>query len=234
MSFNDKVVIVTGAAGNLGSAVAQAFAAQGAKVALVDIDRARLQQVHGDDSDTQLLVATDLRDSAKTAAAVQSVLSRWNRVDVLANIAGGFAMGDRVHEASDETWQLLFDLNVRTMLNMSRAVVPAMLKAGSGRIINVGANGALRGGALMGAYAATKASVIRLTESMSAELAKDGIGVNCVLPTIIDTPQNRDAMPGADTSGWVTPASLADVVSFLASDAARSIHGASLPVGNPV
>lgn len=234
MSFNNKVVIVTGAAGNLGSAVAQAFAAQGAKVALVDIDRARLQQVHGDDSDTQLLVATDLRDSAKTAAAVQSVLSRWNRVDVLANIAGGFAMGDRVHEASDETWQLLFDLNVRTMLNMSRAVVPAMLKAGSGRIINVGANGALRGGALMGAYAATKASVIRLTESMSAELAKDGVGVNCVLPTIIDTPQNRDAMPGADTSGWVTPASLADVVSFLASDAARSIHGASLPVGNPV
>src|SRR3546814_9969445 len=95
---------------------------------------------------------------------LQAILSRWNRVDVLANIAGGFAMGDRVHEASDETWQLMFDLNVRTMLNMSRAVVPAMLKAGSGRIINVGANGALRGGALMGAYAATKASVIRLTE----------------------------------------------------------------------
>src|SRR3546814_9863508 len=134
---------------------------------MVDIDRARLQQVHGDDSDTQFLVATDLRDSAKTAAAVQAILSRWNRVDVLANIAGGFAMGDRVHEASDETWQLMFDLNVRTMLNMSRAVVPAMLKAGSGRIINVGANGALRGGALMGAYEATKASVLRLTESKS-------------------------------------------------------------------
>src|SRR3546814_7376360 len=88
-------------------------------------------------------------------------------------------MGDRVHEASDETWQLMFDLNVRTMLNMSRAVVPAMLKAGSGRIINVGAHGALRGGALLGAYAATKASVIRLPESMSAELATQGIGVNC-------------------------------------------------------
>src|SRR3546814_8610805 len=104
----------------------------------------------------------------------------------------------------------MFDLNVRTMLNMSRAVVPAMLKAGSGRIINVGANGALRGGALMGAYAATKASVIRLTESMSAELAKQGIGVNCVLPTIIDTPQNRAAMPDVDPSGWVAPAALAD------------------------
>src|SRR3546814_12448656 len=91
MSFNDKVVTVTGAAGNLGSAVAQAFAAQGAKGAMVDIDRARLQQVHGDDSDTQLLVATDLRDSAKTAAAVQAILSRWNRVDVLANIEIGRA-----------------------------------------------------------------------------------------------------------------------------------------------
>src|SRR3546814_17784076 len=88
---------------------------------MVDIDRARLQQVHGDDSDTQFLVATDLRDSAKTAAAVQAILSRWNRVDVLANIAGGFAMGDRVHEASDETWQLMFDLNVRTMLKIGRA-----------------------------------------------------------------------------------------------------------------
>src|SRR3546814_8986957 len=99
-----------------------------------------------------------------------------------------------------------------------------MLKAGSGRIINVGANGALRGGALMGAYAATKASVIRLTESMSAELAKQGIGVNCVLPTIIDTPQNRAAMPDVDPSGWVAPAALADVVSFLASDGARALH----------
>lgn len=233
MSFKDKVVIVTGAAGNLGRAVARGFVEQGAKVAMVDVDRARLQQVHGDDNDTQLLVATDLRDAAKTAAAVQTILTRWHRVDVLANIAGGFAMGDRVHEASDETWQLMFDLNVRTMLNTSRAVVPAMLKAGSGRIINVGANGALRGGALMGAYAATKASVIRLTESMSAELAKQGIGVNCVLPTIIDTPENRAAMPDADPTAWVTPAALADVVSFLASDAARSIHGASLPVGNP-
>lgn len=233
MSFNNKVVIVTGAAGNLGRAVAQAFAAQGAKLALVDVDHARLQKVHGDDSDMQLLLASDLRDAAKTAAAVQTVLSRWKQIDVLANIAGGFAMGDRVHEASDDTWQLLFDLNVRTMLNMSRAVVPAMLKAGSGRIINVGANGALRGGALMGAYAATKASVIRLTESMSAELAKQGIGVNCVLPTIIDTPENRAAMPDADASGWVAPAALADVVSFLASEGARSIHGASLPVGNP-
>src|SRR3546814_20211599 len=101
MSFNDKVVIVTGAAGNLGSAVAQAFAAQGAKVAMVDIDRARLQQVHGDDSDTQFLVATDLRDSSNTAAAVQALLSRWTRIHMLANLPGGFAMGDSVERNGD-------------------------------------------------------------------------------------------------------------------------------------
>jgi len=232
MSFKDKVVVVTGAAGNLGRAVAQRFAQDGARLALIDVDAGRLQQVHGADSDTQLILAADLRNTESAAAAVQKVLARWGRIDVLANIAGGFRMGETVHEASDETWQILFDLNVRTLLSMSRAVVPAMLKAGSGRIVNVGANGALRGGALMGVYAATKSSVIRLTESMSAELGKQGIGVNCVLPTIIDTPENRAAMPGADTSAWVEPAALADVVAFLASDGARAIHGASVPVGS--
>ncbi|MFT4047168.1 MAG: SDR family NAD(P)-dependent oxidoreductase [Solimonas sp.] len=232
MSFKDKVVIVTGAAGNLGRAVAQRFAAQGAKLALIDVDGARLAQVHGADSDTQLLAAADLRKTDSAAAAVQKVLDRWGRVDVLANIAGGFRMGEQVHEASDETWQLLFDLNVRTLLSMSRAVVPVMLAAGGGRVVNVGANGALRGGALMGAYAATKSSVIRLTESMAAELGRQGINVNCVLPTIIDTPENRAAMPGADTAAWVEPAALADVVAFLAGDGARAINGASLPVGS--
>ena len=232
MTFENQVVIVTGAAGNLGRAVAQAFAAQGAKLVLVDIDRARLQQVHGDDGDRQMLAPTDLRSADAAAAAVQAVVARWGRVDVLANVAGGFRMGEAVHETSDDTWQLLLDLNVRTLLNMSRAAVPAMLKSGGGRVINIGANGALRGGALMGAYAATKASVIRLTESMAAELGKQGIGVNCVLPTIIDTPENRAAMPGADTSGWVAPAALADVIVFLAGPGARAVQGASIPVGS--
>lgn len=232
MSFKGKVVLVTGAAGNLGRAVAQAFAEQGAALVLVELDRKRLQQVHGNDSETQLLAAADLRSAAPAAEVVKTAVSRWGRIDVLANIAGGFRMGEAVHESSDETWQLMFDLNLRTLLNMSRAVVPAMLSSGGGRIVNVGANGALRGGALMGAYAATKSGVIRLTESMAAELGKQGINVNCVLPTIIDTPENRAAMPDADTSGWVAPAALADVIRFLASDAARAVNGAALPVGS--
>lgn len=198
---------------------------------LVDIDLKRLQQVHGDDGKAQWLAAADLRSAAPAAEVVKAALSRFGRIDVLANIAGGFRMGEAVHESSDETWQLMFDLNLRTLLNMSRAVVPAMLSSGGGRIVNIGANGALRGGAMMGAYAATKSGVIRLSESMAAELGNQGINVNCVLPTIIDTPENRAAMPDAETAAWVAPAALAEVIRFLASEGARAINGASIPVG---
>lgn len=230
MDFENKSVLLTGAAGNLGSAVARYFASRGAKLILVDIDRARLLQIHGNEHDRQLIAAADLRDATQAAAAAQAAIKYFGRIDVLANIAGGFRMGKAVHETSDETWDFLFDLNTRTMLNMCRAVVPEMLAAGSGRIVNIAANSALRGPALMGAYAASKSCVIRLTESMSAELRDRGIGVNCVLPAIIDTPENRKAMPGVDPSPWVTPEALAEVIGFLASDAARAVHGAAVPV----
>ena len=147
-----------------------------------------------------------------------------------------FRMGEAVHETSDANWNFLFDINARTLLHAARAVVPQMLKQPSsasgsrGKIINVGAFGAQRGGAQMGAYAASKASVMRLTESMAAELREQGINVNAVLPTIIDTPQNRKDMPDADPAKWVAPEALADVVMFLASDAARAVHGALVPV----
>ena len=124
----------------------------------------------------------------------------------------------------------LFDLNVRTVLHAARAVVPRMLAAGHGRIVNVGAFAAQKGAADMGAYVAAKSAVIRLTESMAAELRDKGINVNCVLPTIIDTPENRKAMPEADPARWVAPDDLASVIAFLASDAARAIHGAAVPV----
>ncbi|MFP5399104.1 MAG: SDR family NAD(P)-dependent oxidoreductase [Gammaproteobacteria bacterium] len=232
--FEHKVVLVTGAAGHLGRAVARRFAARGAALVLVDVDRSRLAAAHGDEHARLLFAAADLRDAAEAAAAAQAALQRFGRIDALLNLAGGFRMGEPVHEVGDDTWNLLFDLNTRTLLNMCRAVVPAMLAAGGGRIVNVGAYGALRGGALMGAYAASKSSVIRLTESMAAELRERGIGVNCVLPTIIDTPDNRAAMPDADPSRWVAPDALADAIAFLAGDAARAVHGAALPVAGLV
>ncbi len=139
-------------------------------------------------------------------------------------------MGEAVHETSDATWNFLHDINVRTLLHAVRAVVPRMLMARGGKIVNVGASAAQKGLAQMGAYTAAKSAVVRLTEAMSAELRERGINVNCVLPTVIDTPDNRAEMPGADASQWVRPQDLASVVTFLASDAARAVHGAALPV----
>ena len=139
-------------------------------------------------------------------------------------------MGASVHETADKDWDFMFNVNARTVLNMSRAVVPVMLKGGGGKIVNIGAFAAQKGAAQMGAYIASKSAVIRLTETMAAELREQNINVNCVLPTIIDTPENRAAMPKADAKRWVAPQDLAQVIVFLASDAARAIHGAALPV----
>jgi NAD(P)-dependent dehydrogenase (short-subunit alcohol dehydrogenase family) len=218
-------VMLTGAAGNLGRAVAEAFADEGANLVLLDVKRGNLQ-----DSDRQLFIATNLLDPANVQAAVDKAVQRFERIDVLCNIAGGFRMGSSVHETSDKDWNFLLDLNARTVLNTARAVVPVMLKAGGGKIVNIGAFAAQKGAAQMGAYVASKSAVIRLTETMSAELREKNINVNCVLPTIIDTPENRAAMPDADPKRWVAPAALAEVIVFLASDAARAIHGAALPV----
>src|SRR4029077_15221213 len=143
---------------------------------------------------------------------------------VLCNIAGGFRMGSPVHETTDKDWDFMFNVNARTVLNMSRAVVPVMLKAGGGKIVNIGAFAAQKGAAQMGAYVASKSAVIRLTETMAAELREKNINVNCVLPTIIDTPENRKAMPDADPAKWVAPADLANVIVFLSSPAAKAIH----------
>jgi NAD(P)-dependent dehydrogenase (short-subunit alcohol dehydrogenase family) len=231
MAFESSVVIVTGAAGHLGRAVARHFAARGARLLLVDVDRMRLVDAHGEAHERLRLVGADLRDPLQAQTAVQQALPDWGRIDVLVNVAGGFHMGDAVHEADDAAWTRMHDLNLRTTLNMCRAAVPAMLADGrGGAVVNVGAYAALRGGARMAAYAAAKAAVQRLTEAMAAELRDHGVRANCVLPTILDTPDNRAAMPQADASRWVAPDALAEVIGFLASDAARAVTGAALPV----
>ena len=220
-----RTVVITGAAGNLGRAVASAFAQAGDNLVLLDLKPGALPQ-----SERQLYIATDLFDAQSVRAAVDKAVQRFKRIDVLCNIAGAFRMGTPVHETSDEDWHFLIDVNARSILNTARAVVPVMLKAGAGKIVNIGAFAAQKGAAQMGAYIASKSAVIRLTETMAAELRERNINVNCVLPTIIDTPENRAAMPDADPKRWVAPAALADVIVFLASDAARAIHGAALPV----
>jgi NAD(P)-dependent dehydrogenase (short-subunit alcohol dehydrogenase family) len=231
--FSSRVVVVTGPAGNLGGAVARAFQAAGARLVLVDRKPDRLSRLFPDldgSPDHYLATSVDLTDADAVGAMVNEALQRFSRVDVLVNAAGGYRAGTPVHETSLQTWDFMLNLNARTVLIASSAVIPVMLEQGAGRIVNVGARAALKGGGKSAAYSASKCAVVRLTESMSAELKRSGINVNCVLPGTIDTPQNREAMPKADTSRWVPPEALADVILFLASDAARAVHGAAVPV----
>lgn len=230
MDFSGRTVVVTGASGNLGRAVAAAFAGLGATLVLGDRSREKLLKSYGIESERQGFLIANLLEQEQVSAAMRQTMARYGRIDVLCNIAGGFRMGEPVHETSDDNWNFLFDLNARTFLHTVRAVVPHMLAGGGGKIVSVAAFAAQKGVAGMGAYVASKAAVVRLTEAMAAELREKNINVNCVLPTIIDTPENRAAMPKADPARWVAPADLASAIVFLASEGARAIHGAALPV----
>jgi NAD(P)-dependent dehydrogenase (short-subunit alcohol dehydrogenase family) len=229
--LSGKVAIVTGAAGNLGQALCQALAAQGASIALLgrhpgplEAARAGLCQVDS------AVFAVDLIDPVAVDQTIAAVMARFGRIDILANIAGGFTMGPPLHETRDRDWDLMMDINARTLFHACRTVIPRMTAGGGGCIVNVAARAALKGQGHMAPYCAAKAMVIRLTESLAEEHRDDGIRVNCVLPGTLDTPENRTAMPDADYSRWVDTAALADVMVFLVSNAARAISGAAIPV----
>ena len=230
MRFDNQVVMITGAAGSLGKAVAAGFAAGGARLALADVSEAVLQQAYPGTADTRLLLPANLLDSASAQNAVNAAMQKFGRLDALCNIAGGFAMGTPVHATAAADWQKMQDINVGTLLNAVRAAVPAMLAGGGGKIVNVGVGAGQKGVAQMGAYSASKSAVIRITEAMAGELREQNINVNCVLPSIIDTPPNRAAMPDADPKKWVAPGDLAAVITFLCSEQARAVHGVALPV----
>jgi len=228
--MSERVVVVTGAFGALGSAVAQAAAGQGARVALIDFAAAPpagLAKACGPDAFVQ--GGVDLTDPVAAKAAIDAVAARFGGIDALLNIAGGFRW-ETLEGGSTDTFDLLYRMNVATAVNACRAAVPHLKRSAAGRIVNVGANGALKAAAGMGAYAASKAGVHRLTEALAEELKADGVTVNAVLPSIIDTPTNRADMPGADFSTWVAPSDLAAVMLFLASEAAGAVTGALTPV----
>ncbi len=230
--FTGRVALVTGAGGNLGRAVANAFRVAGAKTVLVDRDAKRLRQIFPElqgSAEHMLAGGTDLMAPGELDGVVARAVELFGRLDVLVNTVGGFRAGQPLHETPMETWDLLLDLNLRTTLVAARAVIPTMLAQGYGKIITIAARAAMAGAANMAAYAAAKAAVLRLTESLAAEVKHAGINVNCVLPGTLDTPQNRQERPDADFSKWVTPEAVACVILFLASDAARAIHGASVP-----
>lgn len=233
VALEGKTALITGASGNLGKSVARKFAAQGARLVLLERSTGHLQQGVSElaqSADVLLLESVDVGDPQQMQQAVEKAVLRFGRVDILINAVGGYQGGLPLHETSMQTWEAMMNINARTVFVASQAVIPYLLRQKSGRIVNVASRAGLAGGANLAAYSAAKSAVIRLTESMAAELGPHGINVNCVLPGTMDTPQNRHAMPEADPSQWVSTDSVAEVILFLASDGARDVNGAAVPV----
>ena len=233
LDLQDKIVIVTGAAGNLGQAVACAFLDASSHLVLVDRRADRLPTLFPQlvaSPDHVLATGLDVLDAPAVEAMIAATVERFGRIDVLANTVGGYLAGTKVHETAMEAWDGSLDLNARTAFILSKAVVPVMLEQKSGRIIHVAARTGLEGSSRQLVHSVAKSAVIRLTETLSEELKSSGINVNCILPSTIDTPENREMMPKAKFDRWVEPEAIADVIAFLASGAARAITGAAIPV----
>ncbi len=223
-----RIFAITGASGVLGTAVARAAAAQGARVALIDYAK------HADvlaecGPQAIMLGGVDLTDPMAAGAAIEAVVDRFGGLDVLLNIAGGFRW-ETLADSTADSWHAMYKINVLTAANASRAAVPHLKRSAAGRIVNVGAASAVKATLGMGPYAASKAGVHQLTHSLAEELKADGVTVNAVLPSILDTPTNRADMPKADFAAWVAPEDLASVMLFLASEEARAVTGALVPV----
>ncbi|WP_342361030.1 SDR family oxidoreductase [Terrarubrum flagellatum] len=223
-----QAVAITGASGHLGQATAAAFRAAGWTTVLVGRS---LDSLGGPTAEAGVVkIAVDFANEEAMRSAFDEAAERLGGIDALCCIAGAFAMSEPVHEMSRATLDRMIDGNAGTMMAAVRAAAPGMIARGKGAIVTVGAVSAQRGGAEMGAYAAAKSMVMRLTESMAAELGPQGIRINCILPAIIDTPDNRAAMPKVDPGKWTSTEDIAHVVRFLCSDDSRAIHGAMIPV----
>jgi NAD(P)-dependent dehydrogenase (short-subunit alcohol dehydrogenase family) len=222
-----RTIVVTGAGGALGSCVARIAGERGAVVAMVDFGA--IPEICGAASAQHVrLSGVDLADFAAAKRAMDEIKSRTGRLDALLNIAGGFRW-QTLADGDLDVWDALYRMNLKTAATACKAALPHLIDSGAGRIVNVGAYGAVKAGAGMGAYASSKAGVAKLTESLAEEL-KGRVMVNAVLPSIIDTPANRKDMPDADFSTWVRPEELAEIMLFLASDAASAVTGALVPV----
>ncbi|HVZ09156.1 SDR family oxidoreductase [Rhodopila sp.] len=231
--FTDLPIIVTGAAGNVGGAAARLLAERGARVAAVDMVKDRLEAAVAalPHAERHLACAgVDLLDPAACAALVARVTASFGGLYGVVTTVGGFAMAP-LDQTGLADWDRMFALNVKTTWAIYQAAVPALRARGGGALVGVGSVAGLKGGAQMAPYAATKAAVLRLTESLADELRSEHIRVNAVMPTTIDTPQNRAAMPDADTTRWVTPEQVAETMLFLLSGAASGVTGQLVQVG---
>ena len=232
IDLTNQVILITGATGNVGEATAAACKQEGAKIALTGRKMAELEEAFADWSNDEniFLVTADLMDEQAVNEMVAQVIGHYGRIDALINIAGGYKAGTPLHETSLRDWEFMLNLNARSVFFTCRAVIPHMLAQQSGKIVSIASRAALEGKAKMAAYSVAKTAVVRLTETMSAELKGQGIHINCLIPDTIDTPENRRAMPQTDFSKWVSPSDIANVIVYLVSEASNNIQGASIPV----
>jgi NAD(P)-dependent dehydrogenase (short-subunit alcohol dehydrogenase family) len=228
-----RVVVVNGASGGLGGAVVRAFAEEGARLVLTGTRQPQLEELArelGLDATSTLLLAVDLTKAEEAERLVRTALDRFGAIDVVAHVTGGFKGGTPVAETDPQTWSFMLDLNLTAAFLTARAVLPGMLARGAGKIVIISSRSGSQPSANVTAYTVSKAALNMLVQCLAEETRQHGINVNAVAPSVIDTAPNRQANPGGDYSKWVTPESLAGVVRFLASDAARDVHGAIVPV----
>ena len=231
--MNGKFALVAGGTGGLGKAVTLLFLKAGAKVAVTYVKEDELALLRNEASDyagSVTAYSVNVTDDASVQSAVNTLVANYGRIDVLVNTVGGYAGGLKLWETDPKVFSQMLDLNLRSGYLLARNVVPIMLKQKSGAIVNIAAKAAIDHAAGASAYAASKAAAVAMMDCLAEDLKGTGVRVNSVLPSIIDTPANRRAMPEANFAKWPKPEEIARVILFLCSDEARLIHGASIPV----
>lgn len=233
MANKNRNVLITGGTGILGSSVTKSFLTQGDNVAvtyLFDSEVDRFNEYYPELSEKITFLYTNVTEQDDIQKTLNTFLSKYEQLDILINIVGGFVGGIPTTELEEDRWDFMMNLNLKSVFLCCKAVIPHMTERGSGKIVNVSARAGLKGEAGMSAYCVSKGGVKTLTESLSAEVMDSGINVNCIMPSIMDTPMNREAMPDEDHSRWVRTDDVSNVISFLVSDAAAIINGAAIPV----
>ena len=221
-----KVAMVTGANGGLGASVTRALLGAGATVVGVSphIQQSDFKQI----SFTALAAEISSAESAKSV--VETIVARFGKLDVVVHTVGGFAGGLSIVDTDEATWQRMLDLNLNSAFYLLRAAIPQLRKSGGGRLIAIGSRAALEPGPGVGAYSASKAALVSLIRTVALENKDSGMTANTILPGTIDTPANRKAMPGADSSKWVHPEAIASLIVWLSGDCGKEINGAAIPV----
>ncbi len=233
MTNQNRNVLITGGTGILGSAVTKAYLAQGDNVAvtyLFDDEVERFNQFNPELFDDVTFLFANVTEEAEVQKTIQEFLSKFGQLDVLINIVGGFVGGIPTAELEEDRWDFMMNLNLKSVFLCCKTAIPHMTAQGYGKIINVSARAGLKGEAGLSAYCVSKGGVRTLTESLAAEVMDSGVNVNAIMPSIMDTPANREAMPEEEHDRWVAPADVAKVISFLTSDDATIINGAAIPV----